>query len=113
MTPPERIVLGPHTWRILTDDADGHLIHEGDRGRTDANSLTIRVDARTLAEGALRDTVLHECLHACWDTAGLSAHEADAHQEQLITSLVPQLLDLLQRNPDLVAYLTATEHREG
>lgn len=104
---PETITLGPHAWQVLTDhDTANYLRHDNARGTTDAQSLTIRVDVDGLAATAVRETLLHEALHACWETSGLAAHEVAEHTEQVITALAPQLLHLLRANPDLVAYLT-------
>lgn len=107
---PTRILLGPHVWRVLTDpDTSAYLSHCADRGTTDAQSLTIRVEASTQAADSAANTLLHELLHACWETSGLAVHDANDHQEQVIASLAPQVLHLLRANPELVRYLTADQ----
>lgn len=61
----------------------------------------------------LRDTLLHELLHACCDLAAMQAGGGDAvfedddHEERCVRALTPWLLDALRRNPDLVTYLLA------
>lgn len=52
----------------------------------------------------LRDTLLHEVLHACLFAAagGMTTDE----EERLVASLTPVLLDTLRRNPGLLAFLT-------
>jgi hypothetical protein len=47
-----------------------------------------------------RDTVVHEVLHL------VSRMSAFPLKERQVTALSPVLLDVLRRNPELVAYLT-------
>ena len=54
------------------------------------------------------DTLLHECLHAAFFTAGLRYHLfQDDHEseEHTIRVLAPLLLHLFRENPALVRYL--------
>lgn len=51
----------------------------------------------------LRETLLHEILHACALVAGVD--DSDPDEERIVRALAPTLLDVLQRNPRLVRYL--------
>lgn len=61
----------------------------------------------------LRESTLHELMHAIIRGNGLGElSEGDAvldpaREERVIASVAPILLDMLRRNPRLVAYLTA------
>lgn len=106
---PSAITLGPHVWQVRTDpDTADYLRNQAQRGTTDVCTHTIRADADGLSAGALRETLLHEALHACWHTAGLDAegNPAEEYAEQAITALAPQILHLIRANPHLVEYLT-------
>lgn len=52
-----------------------------------------------------RLALLHEVLHGCWHI-GDRSHKND---EKAIRALTGPLLDVLRRNPELVAYLTESE----
>jgi hypothetical protein len=59
--------------------------------------------------GAQREILLHEILHALLATSGVASEMGEKREEGLVRALSPWLLDLLQRNPRLVSYLTAGE----
>lgn len=60
------------------------------------------------AEG--QETLLHEVLHALWVQAGLDAtSRLGGYEEQVVSALTQPLLDVLQRNPALVRYITDKE----
>lgn len=101
MKPPQRIRISPHTWRLrrCPVDVDGEL-----HGALQERELRILV-ARGHAPSQLRDTVLHEVLHAIWAQCGLEFEHDD--QERVVASMSPRLLACLRDNPELVAFLTA------
>lgn len=105
-TIPDRITIGPAVYTVSTDEVDLLRACRSDRadllGHVDHRHLTIVLDADQ-APGSLRDTLLHECLHAVLDYTGL-AYEID-NDEALVRRLAPALLDLLRRNPPLVKAL--------
>lgn len=106
---PRYLQVGPHRYRIVVDAGAASELSV-DLGETSTVLARIVVhpgQART----QLRDTLLHEALHALLDTAGLTApgtyltlHDHD-DQERLIASLSPLLLDTLRRNPALLTFL--------
>lgn len=57
--------------------------------------------------GFMRDTVLHEALHACLFATGLNL--GDGEEERLVAALSPVLLAALRDNPALVAYLRSDD----
>ena len=75
--------------------SDGH-----DLGRTSLRHLRLLID-QDQHERQLRDTVLHETIHAC-----LHVQELGAEDEEFVRRLAPVLLDVLRSNPVLVAWLT-------
>lgn len=103
---PTEATIGPHTYRIVSDeDTSRHLHDDGARGDSQPDRNIIRVDA-TLPHTQAAETLLHELLHCCWQRTGLRAFDPDGNEEVIVTALAPQLLDLLRRSPDVVAYLT-------
>mgnify|MGYP003443730822 FL=1 len=108
---PPRVQIGPLTFQV-TDDRDAHnqgvvedLLDTYGRIR-DSKGLIILDPNQTDAHK--RITLLHEVMHGCWHL-GDRSHKND---EKAIRSLCAPLLDVLRRNPDLVAYLLATEDAE-
>lgn len=80
----------------VTLATEGHAM-----GRTDVRNLRLLINADQ-HEMQLRDTLLHETLHAC-----LHVQELGAEDEEFVRRLAPVLLDVLRSNPVLVAWLTA------
>lgn len=107
---PERIQIGPFAFGVSGDPkAIAEARRNGEDGRlgeTDPVKLTIVIDT-DLPSGQIRDSVLHETLHAVVYTAG--KWEKGIAEEQAIARFCPLLLDTLRRNPALVAYLMADD----
>jgi hypothetical protein len=100
---PTSVQVGAMSFRIVFDDA---LADAGDCwGRIDYPRQIIFLDSRTQPDH-LAITVLHEVLHAVHRIAGV---QSDAKEEAIVTQYAPLLLDVLRRNPDLVAYLTEAQ----
>lgn len=56
----------------------------------------------------LRDTVLHELLHAVLLQSGLSKRIGDDdREEELVRGITPGVIGLLRDNPRLIEFLTA------
>jgi hypothetical protein len=107
--PPKKVIVGPHTY-VITDDPsklhkESHQIGDTLYGITDVDVTTIYVDKK-LAPSQLADTVLHELIHAMTATTGLDVDLGKILDESVARRLSPALLDMLRRNPKLVAYLT-------
>lgn len=79
----------------------------------DEMSITIRCgnQGMPIHDDALRETLLHEILHACWLHANMSGHgvlDKEEVEEWAVGCLTWPLLAVLAENPNLVAYLINT-----
>lgn len=103
---PERIQVGPFaftvTWAALDVAKMRHDRADGRLAQTDTSNLKITIDA-DLPPGQVRDSVLHEALHAIVYTAG--GWSKNLSEEDAISRFGSLLLDTLRRNPQLVAFL--------
>lgn len=109
MTPlPPTIRIGPLVFRV-TDDRAVHNqgvvddLHDT-YGRIRYSQELIILDPNQ-TDAHKRIALLHEIMHGCWHL-GDRSHKND---EKAIRSLCAPLLDVLRRNPDLIAFLLATE----
>lgn len=96
---PEQLKVGPLDWTVRVD-TDAKLY-----GKTRHKATEIVMCPQSPA--SMRDTLLHEALHAVWWVAGgekLLDMDKDA-EEQLIRLLSPWLLCLLRDNPDMIKFL--------
>ena len=107
MKAPARIKVASHVYAVVTGPVGATAArHAETRGSTIADDLTI-VLAGDLPRSRQRETLLHEVLHACWDESALRSHEDACKLEELVvTALSQTLVDVLRRNPKLVAFLT-------
>jgi hypothetical protein len=98
---PTQVTVGPFRYEIQTND---NVRLDENEFYGDVNYkkhvITIHSDC---APSRQAEVLIHEVLHTLIDICGrpLPANR----EEQLVTVLGPVLLDTLQRNPDLVAYL--------
>jgi hypothetical protein len=109
--PPKRVKVGPHDVRVVaTRRAMDRLCREEGEdllGHFSSQRLEILVDPAQ-AKSQERDTLLHELLHAIFDTSGLAHSWQNADEEDAIRRISPLLLDVLRSNPKLVEYLVAS-----
>lgn len=104
---PRQLVIDRTVWTV-DDDPDHRTRERGDRGTTYPQQLTISIDA-TLPPGLVRRTLVHEAVHACWDTAELGSEDLSPDQvERIVSHLAPRILDLIADNDPLVVYLRQT-----
>jgi hypothetical protein len=106
-TLPNKVTIGPLVYRI-TDDEVEHLREvtaEGDTWGTIKYGHGLIVLNPEQSDSHKRLSLLHECLHGCWHLTEF-AHQED---EDPIRRITGPLLDVLRRNPDLVAYLLAED----
>jgi hypothetical protein len=113
MEPPKKVQVGPITFAIDISLEAGLIAKTREQkpttvGHIDHNEQRIYIDG---AQGPdqIRDTLLHEVLHALWGTCGLYVTEAGDHEELIVAMTASLLLDTLRRNPELVAYLVAAD----
>ena len=80
-------------------------IRGGLYGETDRYKDTIKIRTEQSPD-QMRETLLHEVLHVCFDVSGLSHELEDDEEETIVRQLSPILLQALQDNPGLVELLT-------
>ena len=105
MAPPKTVIVGPKTYTIALS---GEEI-----GKQDAEGVCFAKYeqiflAPDLTPGTERVAMVHELIHACFDdvkVGGVLKKEDD--EEKVCLTLAPRLLEVIRRNPKLVAYLTA------
>lgn len=120
MTLPLHIQVGPHRYRVTTEEAErtrsasleNRDCHEFDlAGSTNYRHGLIHIGLNNPRESEpwspdyIADTLLHEVLHCIWHSTCSHVPALAEHQEQAICLLSPLLLDTLRRNPELVAAL--------
>lgn len=106
---PKRIRVGPVVYRVhreraavKTDDVEPRESLYGYCNNVDL-AIYVTDDA---ADGQIRDTVLHEILHAITSHADVIPLLGDKDDdERLVRALAPWLLMLLRDNPKLVEAL--------
>lgn len=107
---PAQLKVGPYRFDVSVDAAaildETYASHQAHVGHTDMRKLKIVLDP-ALPGDQLRETLLHEVLHAVVRTVGLGVDE-DA-EEQFIRAVSPTLLQTLQDNPAFTIYLLAVE----
>lgn len=106
MTLPKRLRVGPYSYTVANDaDTANRVCREREAdllGHTDSRALLIMVEPDQ-APGQARDTILHEALHALMSLGNV--YDDPKREEEVVSQLSPLLLDLLRRNPKLVAFL--------
>jgi len=97
---PKTVKVGPYVYKIekwdamAARDADKH-------GECDTAMHIIRVDA-TYSEAAVKNTLLHEILHAVWNAWGLGDSE---EEEKAVNNMANGLQAVLNDNPGLIKFL--------
>jgi hypothetical protein len=107
---PTSIDIGPFRYTITIDELTRQRAQETDGckvlGQTDHDKLEMILDA-SQPIGLLRETLLHETLHLVTEISGVRYDQGGDKEERLIRRLSPILLEVMRRNPDVVAYLMA------
>lgn len=114
---PLHAFIGNKTYQIqwVTEDEWQTAGKRGDKeGATFQGVCVIEVRlCPGYSEDHLRENLLHELLHGVWAETGLTNYYGDLDRVNLEESLVgmqsPSLLFILRQNPEVVAYLTATD----
>lgn len=111
--PLECVVAGiPYEIRWLDESPAGD---DPERlGFSDHEQAVLGVRIPRQSEAQLRDTLLHEILHAVaaqtyLDGPAVSSFVDKDHAERAIATFSTHLLDTLRRNPDVVAFLLAPD----
>lgn len=105
---PEYLKVGAKTYTVLPvseEDSSGPLDQASQAcGYIDHKRLLVYFNA-SWHEDQIRDTILHEAIHAAEQHADLQHLE-----EHEVTALSTTLLAILRDNPKLVAYLMGDEN---
>lgn len=103
---PTTIRIGPYDYTVIVDS---ERIKELERetsselyGITSPGILEIALQPN-VADMVLRETLLHELIHALFYNTGISERFTDKTEEQIVRALSPALFSLLRDNPALVA----------
>ena len=109
---PTDVRIGPFTWTIHVDDemilAAEDAAGEGRFGITAPRTHRILVATASRPEQAIRETVVHELLHAINVTYSIKVPEygdQGEKEETAVATLATPLLEVLQRNPMLLRWL--------
>ena len=100
MDMPKTIKVGPHVYSV-TRPTKAQM--KGDLGGCECNLLQITVQQR-LKKSKAKEILVHELLHACTHPSFLGDEKMT--DEDFVTAVAPVLLQVIQENPDLLAYLT-------
>jgi len=101
---PTYFKLGIFDWEIRyhTSPSDLH-------GETNRDTRKIDIYTNGFNEQVIKDTLLHECLHVCFEditeTAFKMDSKADEIEEQLIRLLNPRIHSLFTDNEELRDYI--------
>jgi hypothetical protein len=102
---PKSVLIGPYRFAVTDEQAvaDRKAVQDQQKcwGWIEYGQQRIILNPDQ-SEQHKRVALLHEILHGCEDLSD-QGHE---HDELIIRQLAAPLLDVLRRNPDLVAYLT-------
>lgn len=108
VTPPKKVKVGPHDYVIEKMTTD--LVQA-----SNAVGACLEVESKIIydpgqSQGQVRDTILHELLHAVWGQTYMDKkyddNAPDSEGELMIHELAPRILALLRDNPALVKFLT-------
>lgn len=100
-TLPPVVRVGQSQYAVVLRRMDGMF------GETDKYKHELHIHPQQ-APASMRDTVMHETLHAVFHESGAGSvlDIGSAVEEKLICLLAPWVLMLLRDNPELVDYLT-------
>lgn len=109
---PTNLQIGPYnfTIEVVEDLTASHNTREataGDSlyGLTSLDKQLIQLDSE-MQGVVVKETLLHEILHAIWEVVGgYQGGKFKISEEQIVRMISPTLLDTFRRNPDLVEYL--------
>jgi hypothetical protein len=106
---PDQVLVGPYRYTVVLSqpavdaasrEASAHLC-----GSADHLAQKISLSPK-LGPDARAEVLLHECIHAIFEQTKLDAGLKFDVAERLVEVLGYSVLDLLRRNPKLVAFLT-------
>lgn len=114
MSTPTRVKVGAYTYTVKVDaDRIKELEKESETdlyGITSHGILEIALHP-TVAPMVMRETLLHEVLHAVLYNTGVADRMTDKNEEHLVRALSPALFALLRDNPALIQYLVENDEQ--
>jgi hypothetical protein len=99
---PEQLKIGHFFYSVRPMDGMESAV-SGNLGYCDDNALEIAV-ADNIPDQMKVEVLLHEVLHACFETTSLR-HDEALTEERVVTSLAKSLVALLIDNPDLIPWM--------
>lgn len=109
---PRFIDLGPYHYKIICDELTRLRTQEkiltAVLGHTDHDKLEIIIN-NNQPPSLSRETLFHESLHVVTEITGLRYSWGATKSERFIRRLSPMMLELMRRNPDVVAYLMSND----
>lgn len=108
MRPPSRVQVGARTYGIKVDPK---LAQVHDALGVHMGRYSEIVLSPNQASASLRESFLHELLHACIFDADGGNEEwiKEEDEERIVAVLTPRLLDMLRRNPRVLTFLLNKE----
>ncbi len=113
---PRTVKIGPHVYRILYSKESWKKYAPTQRRRdnygiTLAEQCVILINTKRLNLSQMRDTVLHEVLHAIFALHGFATMPIDVPEttdleEVIVLLLAPNVLNVMRENPHLLEWLT-------
>lgn len=108
---PKSVRVGPLRWRITTSLGDFHAFAEAENDTTavgfcNLESLTIALKPN-LPDSLLRETLMHELLHAIIQTQGgiFDTAKTEELEEATVSAISPMLLSVLRANEDVLEFV--------
>lgn len=100
---PTKIKVGPYTVKVRVDS--DQTSNDGCYGKFFEKSLTIYLDNQ-VDDTAIKETLMHEALHACFFASGLDAFLKDKENEEVIVKVLSTwVFQMLRENNKLVKYV--------
>ena len=97
---PRTVRVGPHVFKVERRPVSRMPIVDGEKPNACCDSDRLLVTMRErLQRSKVQEFSVHEFLHAIWP-------DDDDNEEAHVTKLAPQLLQLIQDNPDFIKFLT-------
>lgn len=109
---PEYVDIGPHRFAIHWDEASINREQVREQQACDGHIRYSQTRICIDPEGVLshqREVLFHEIIHGVLSVTGGNHFPRKASVDDILTRFDAMLLDTLQRNPHVTAWLCATE----
>jgi hypothetical protein len=99
---PEQVQIGSYVFDVKLDSGLSRSNLLGETHTSDQKILVHPMQHPMM----LKETVLHELLHACFGVSSLTHSFSDDDEERVVAILSPWVLMMMRDNPQLLAWLT-------